>query len=367
LEADTVSDQESIAIVETAEVVSVPNPPNTSESRNIRVAPTLMTVGTHTPRTPISPRHAEPMADIPADVNGQEDNQDNLSIRSGKSAKSTKSARSAKSAKSTRSHLGEITRSQHISAARKRSYRVSRNGLRLPLGFLRKQGASGPRTPIEECPPVPEIPTSHSRKQSTQSTSRSKASMDEQPPIPDIPLKFTSVLSSSAAIASSTLLHWDGQSASSAVPITGVGDDFPSSRRVPVHLDDISLNDDNGVEVSHSPYHKNMSFDDIIISRRGSEQRRSMLYLFNTKTLSDFFLFLGGIGASPTSIAPSIWRNIDIPKTPAERVESLRRHGTTHNKPTPYQKLRALTRRYSHPFPLFASTSKSVASHRSSD
>jgi len=292
MEADLVSDQESIAIVETAEVVSVPIPPNTSKPRNIRVPPTLMTVGTHTPRTPISPRHAEPMADIPADVNGQEDNQDNLSIRSGKSAKSAKSVRSVKSTKSTRSHLGEITRSQHISAARKRSYRVSRNSLRLPLGFFRKQGGPGLKMPIEECPPVPGIPTSHSRKQSTQSTSKSKASIDEQPPVPDIPLEFTSVLSSPAANASSTLLHWDGQSSSSAVPITSAGDDFSSSRRVPVHLDDISLNDVNGVEVPRSPYRKNMSFDDIIFSRRGSEQRRSMLYLFNKRTLSDFFLVL---------------------------------------------------------------------------
>jgi len=279
LEAGLVSDQESIAIVETAEVVSVPISPNTSKPQNIIVAPTLMTVGTHTPRTPISPRHAEPMADIPADVNGQEDNQDNLSIRSGKSAKSTKSARSAKSTKSTRNQPGEVTRSQQISAARKRSYRVSRSSLRLPLGFFRKQGGPGLKTPIEECPPVPGVQTSHSRKQSTQSTS--KASMDEQPPVPDIPLEFTSVLSSSAANASSTLLHWDRQSASSPVPITSIRNDFSSSRRVPVHLDDISLNDVNGVEVPRSPRRKNMSLDDIIISHRDSEQRRSMLYLFN--------------------------------------------------------------------------------------
>ena len=59
---------------------------------------------------------------------------------------------------------------------------------------------------------------------------------------------------------------------------TGIGSDFSSSRRVPVHLDDISL---NGVEVPRSPRRKNMSLDDIIISRRDSEQRRSMLYLFN--------------------------------------------------------------------------------------
>lgn len=291
MEAGLVSDQESIAIVETAEVVSVPIPPNTSKPQNIIVAPTLMTVGTHTPRTPISPRHAEPMADIPADINGQEDNQDNLSIRSSRSAKSTKSARSAKSTKSTRNQPGEITRSQQVSAARKRSYRVSRSSLRLPLGFFRKQGGPGLKTPIEECPPVPEVQTGHSRKQSTQSTSKSKVSMDEQPPVPDIPLEFTSVLSSPAANASSTLLHWDMQSASSPVPTTSIGNDFSSSRRVPVHLDDISLNYVNGVEVPRSPHRKNMSLDDIMISRRDSEQRRSMLYLFNKniRTLSDFF------------------------------------------------------------------------------
>ena len=253
-----------------------------------------MTVGAHTPRTPISPRHAEPMADIPADVNGQDDNQDNLSIHSSKSAKSfrsTKSVHSAKSIKSARSHRGEITRSQHISAARKRSYRVSRNSLRLPVGYFRKLSSSRPKAPMEECLPVPGTPAGHSRKASTQSMSRSKASMERQPPVPDIPLQFTSVLSSPTANALSTLLHWNGQSASSVVPITSVGDDFitPTSR-VPANLDDISLNDSNGVEVPRPPNCKYMSFDDMIISRHASG-RRSKLYLLNQRIFSDCFVF----------------------------------------------------------------------------
>lgn len=253
-----------------------------------------MTVGAHTPRTPISPRHAEPMADIPADVNGQDDNQDNLSIHSSKSAKSfrsTKSAHSAKSIKSAHSHRGEITRSQHISAARKRSYRVSRNSLRLPVGYFRKLSSSRPKAPMEECLPVPGTPAGHSRKPSTQSMSRSKASMERQPPVPDIPLQFTSVLSSPTANALSTLLHWNGQSASSVVPITSVGDDFitPTSR-VPANLDDISLNDSNGVGVPRPPNCKYMSFDDMIISRHASG-RRSKLYLLNQRIFSDCFVF----------------------------------------------------------------------------
>ncbi|KXN84258.1 hypothetical protein AN958_12831 [Leucoagaricus sp. SymC.cos] len=329
-EADLVSDEEEDAVIETAEVVALPMTPTSPRPQSIGIAPTLMAVDALTPRTPLSPRHAEPIADIPADVNGQEDNQDNMSIRSGKSAKSfksTKSARSVKSTRSNRSHRsgrGDTTRSQYVLAARKRSNRASQGSLRLPQGHSRKQSTSRPKTPVEE-----------------------------HPPVPDIPLQFTSpVLSALQANASSTLLHWDSRSELPPGIVNGTASEgnegaAPSARRGPTNLDDISLNDDNVIgEVPRSPGRKNMSLDDMRVRRLSKPQ--------------------SAMEASPTSNIPSIWKNIDTPKTPAERIESLMRRGTT-SKSTPYQKLRTLTKRYSLPFPLLASTTKSVAARRASD
>lgn len=253
-EANLISDAEDEAVIETAEVVSLPMTPTSPRPRSIGIAPTLMNIEAMTPRTPLSPRHAEPTADIPADVNGQEDNQDNISIRSGKSAKSfksTKSARSIKSTRSIRSHRsarGDTSRSQHVSAAKKRSFRTSQGSLRLPLGHGRKQSTSRPKTPVEE-----------------------------QPPVPDIPLQFSSpVLSAPTANASSTLLHWDSRSASPVVSKTNDSADEnesqppPSSQRAPANIDDIMLNvdDDNVIqEVPRSPARKNISLDDMRLKR----------------------------------------------------------------------------------------------------
>ncbi|KAJ3563383.1 hypothetical protein NP233_g8975 [Leucocoprinus birnbaumii] len=357
-EADLVSDEEGDAVIETAEVVSVPITPTSPRPHSIGIAPTLLAVDPltpRTPRTPLSPRHAEPIADIPADVNGQDDNQDALSIRSGKSGKSFKSTKSARSVKSHRSGRGDFSRSQYVSAARKRSYRASQGSLRLPAGHSRKQSVSRPKTPVEEHPPLPEIPLSHSRKPSTSSVHRPKTPMEEQPPVPDIPLQFVSpILSAPTANASSTLLHWDSRSASPAMAgekSNGIDGTVGASppRRVPANLDDISLNDDNAIEeVPRSPNRKNMSLDDMRITRRASKRQ-------------------SGMNASPTSNIPSIWKSIDTPKTPAERVESLMRRGTTNSKLTPYQKLRTLTKRYSLPFPLLASGNKSGVARRASD
>jgi hypothetical protein len=254
-EADLVTDEEGEAIIETAEVVSLPLTPTSPRPHSVGIAPTLMAVGALTPRTPLSPRHAEPTADIPADVNGLEDNQDNMSIRSGKSTKSGCSVKSTRSNRSHRSARGEYSRSQHILAARKRSYLASHGSLRLPAGH------------------------GHARKQST---SRPKTPMDEQPPVPDIPFQFTSpVLSAPTANASSTLLHWDSRSASPTGQVNGVAGEpndhaSLSPRRVPANLDDISLNDDNAIEeVPRSPNHKNMSLDDMRVKNNASK-RRSM-------------------------------------------------------------------------------------------
>ncbi|KAG5912629.1 hypothetical protein E4U52_001127 [Claviceps spartinae] len=70
------------------------------------------------------------------------------------------------------------------------------------------------------------------------------------------------------------------------------------------------------------------------------------------------------VGAKPESEAapvarqniPSIWMNVDAPKTPAERVETLMRNSS---KGKTYQRLRGLTKRYSLPFPLFSSKANS--------
>ena len=59
----------------------------------------------------------------------------------------------------------------------------------------------------------------------------------------------------------------------------------------------------------------------------------------------------------PSKEVPSIWRSVDTPTTPAERVESLLRKGPKRN---PYNKLKTLTKRYSLPFPLFNASKASA-------
>lgn len=265
-EADLVSDDE--AVIETAEVVSLPMTPTSPRPQSVGIAPTLLNFEAITPRTPLSPRHAEPMADIPADVNGQEHNQDNISIRS---AKSLRSARSIKSTRSHRSARGDATRSQYVSAARKRSYRASQGSLRLPAGHVRKQSTSRPKTPV-----------------------------DEHPPVPDIPLQFTSpVLSASTANASSTLLHWDSRSTSPVVFQHESADEnvdgpppAPSPRRVPANLDDISLNDDDVIEeVPRSPARKNISLDDMRLHRVSKPRGQFFYLVVVVRTISAFLYF----------------------------------------------------------------------------
>lgn len=239
-------DAEEAAVIETAEIVSVPMTPTSPRPRSAGIVPTLLSVEVITPHTPLSPRFVGPTADIPADVTAQEDNQDSLSIRSGKSGKSFKSNKSARSVRSTRSQRGDTSRTQNVSAARKRSCRASQSSLRLPAVY------------------------NHGRKPST---SRPKTPVEEQPPVPDIPLQFTSspVVSSHVANASSVLLHWDSRSGSPVVPkgkdaADEDQDEITSSiPRRPTNLDDISLDvDDNAIEeVPRTPARKNISVDDM--------------------------------------------------------------------------------------------------------
>ncbi len=246
---EDLSDAEGEAVIETAEIVSVPMTPTSPRPRSAGITPTLLNIEIITPRTPLSPRHAGPTADIPADLTAQEDNQDSLSILIGKSAKSlksTKRARSIRSTRSTRSLRGDTSRSQHVSAAKKRSYRASQSSLRLPASY------------------------NHSRKPSN---SRPKTPVGEKPPVPDIPLHFTSspVLSAHVANASSTLLHWDSRSGSPTVlkgqeSTSGSQNELlPSTSRRPANLDDISLDVDDNVieEVPRTPARKNNSVDDM--------------------------------------------------------------------------------------------------------
>jgi len=221
------------AVIGTAEVVSLPMTPTSPRPQSgklLNVEPVLP------PRSPLSPRYTEPKADIPADVNGQEDNQDSVSIRS---AKSTRSVKSTRSAVSTRSARGEFTHSMSVSAARMRSLRTSHGSLRLPSLHSRKQSISRPKTPA-----------------------------DVQPPVPDIPLHFTSrPFYSFAANASSVLLPGESPGTSPRVSQQTLADESscsvtPSSR-TRANIDDIILNDNLIEEIPRTPTWKNASLDDI--------------------------------------------------------------------------------------------------------
>lgn len=230
------------AVIETAEVVSVPITPTSPKPQS----GTLLSIEPTVPRTPLSPRFSEPMGDIPADVNGQEDQQDSVSIRSVKSTRSVKSAKSAASFRSTRS---ELTRSMSVSAARMRSLRTSRGSLRLPNLHSRKPSASQPKTPA-----------------------------DVQPPVPDIPLHFNSPsFDFAAANASSILLHGDSRVQSPAVCQRTLMDEddcsaAPPLNRTRANIDDIILNDSLIEEVPRSPERKNASLDDIRLIRKAKSR-----------------------------------------------------------------------------------------------
>lgn len=129
-------------------------------------------------KTAVPKRHSDlgngkieiPPADVP----------DSVSIKSSKSGKSYKS-----SSKDTN------TRASVVSAARKRSLRISQSSLRLPPGF-----GSGPSSA-----------GGHKR---SGSRPRTPYTAEDHPPVPELPLRFASpFMPSHSPNPSSTLMHFD--------------------------------------------------------------------------------------------------------------------------------------------------------------
>ncbi|KAF9006196.1 hypothetical protein BDQ17DRAFT_1408166 [Cyathus striatus] len=323
-EAGMLSDEEGEAIIEKAEIVSVPASPKLRRMGSIPMSPKLVSIepGQSFSR-PISPPMSppaqkehfitptEPMRGIDAEA----DVPDTVSIRSNRS---TRSARSTLSHRSTRSIRGgvELSRVSSVTAARKRSLRASQGSLRLPT-HSRKQSLSSsrPRTPHGEEP---------------------------QPPVPELPLQFAST--PMPGNASSTLLHFDSKNASIDTRVTVQ----PSNKReTPLSLDGIEIL--NTPPPSAFPY---PTMDDIYL-RHTHEPGDGIELVDRIPPIraSSLDRFRNNAKPAPlTEDIPSIWMNADAPKTPAERVESLM---ASNAKATPYQRLRTLTKRYSLPFPVF--------------
>ncbi|CAA7269245.1 unnamed protein product [Cyclocybe aegerita] len=161
------------AVIETAEIVPVPKTPiqtNTSlpplnRRNSIPMTPTLMAISpipSHTPpsTTPLSPLPLQTSFVFPPQVHlkakeaeAPEDVPDTVSIRSGRSTRSGKSGRS-------QNHVSSVY------AAKTRSHRRSESSLRLNTHVRKHSGASTPggrlRTPYDDQPPVPELPSQYS-------------------------------------------------------------------------------------------------------------------------------------------------------------------------------------------------------------
>ncbi|KAG2011918.1 hypothetical protein CC2G_011985 [Coprinopsis cinerea AmutBmut pab1-1] len=254
---------------------------------------------------------------------------DNVSI---KSSRSTKSARSYKSI----SRETTVTRASVVSAAKKRSLRASQSSLRLPPGFANghKRSGSRPKTPFDT---------------------------EDQPPVPSLPLHFASpVMHSHSSNASSALLHFDNASITdgghSAIQFrhnrrTSLDSHITSGRTTAnpwsgSAMDDINYYRDDEIQVVPRTPPPVVPPKIISMEEYAARPRPKR------------------VGAKPESEAapvarqniPSIWMNVDAPKTPAERVETLMRNSS---KGKTYQRLRGLTKRYSLPFPLFSSKANS--------
>ncbi|KAF8638441.1 hypothetical protein AX17_002198 [Amanita inopinata Kibby_2008] len=270
---------------------------------------------------------------------------DTASVRSKKSNKSTKSAKSIKSAKSSRLSI--------VSAARRRSYRTSEGSLRFHAHH--KSAHARPQTP-PSVPSVPPLPANTSKT--------SKFSTSLLSPKAFKTSKLFSATSTSAAppvagprpISAGTSLSKRPQLGSTSSPARYDPQD-PSTHSVVLDirrrtsLEDLHIVDSPTAE-SFSLEDSNVTADDIyVLSRRRDaggpeETARTPQHLSS----DDLDLHSSANQKHPSNGIPSIWLQVDAPKTPAERVESLLQQGPKRN---PYNKLKTLTKRYSLPFLLF--------------
>jgi len=289
-----------------------------------------------------------------------------LSPRSADDAASIKSNKSAKSAKS---------RVSIVSAARRRSNRVSQSSLR--FGHQHKSSFSKPN----DAPPVPNLPTS---KVSTSKPNRFSTSL-----LSTKSFKASKIFSSNSSLSATS--HKPQQSNGSTVKSTSshssstaaapqYDPDDPSSQNVVLDirkrtsLEDLRIVDSPTSE-RFSEENEGVTADDIYIHpRRGTIADPAALNRLSRGMSTDDFNVSGrgnngtfviqftmmrssDAALDPSKEVPSIWRSVDTPTTPAERVESLLRKGPKRN---PYNKLKTLTKRYSLPFPLFNASKASA-------
>ncbi|KAF4610717.1 hypothetical protein D9613_007126 [Agrocybe pediades] len=223
------------AVIETAEIVSVPKPthtrrastpmtptlveftpksmsPSASANNDLSTSPKSPVI----PRSPVASTSAAPRSPNPAqhqfnfphspttagpiihlkakESQVEPDVPDTVSLRSTRSTRSARSARSARSTKSNRS--GWTSESNHVSAvnaAKTRSRRMSQSSLRIAINPTGADAGAGPSS-------------GHSRKHSTGKTPRTTP-FEEHPPVPELPAQYSSFNGIASANVSSTLLY----------------------------------------------------------------------------------------------------------------------------------------------------------------
>ncbi|TEB36596.1 hypothetical protein FA13DRAFT_1726961 [Coprinellus micaceus] len=340
MEAGLSDDELDDAIIETAEKVSVslaratsPSSPgsDTVPLSTVLLANAISDSDVNGSSSRMHPSQLSPLATSPttSKSNGSKENHSPMDIPDSVSIRSVKSTKSAKSSRS----IGREghSRTATVSAARTRSYRASQSSLRLP-----------------------------------------SAEAEEQlPPVPNLPTQFSAPIGAMhSAKPSSTLLHYEGS--------------VEGSQYASYHMRRSSLDSMIGTygHRTPTPWTGNpAAMDDMYV---GSSKRESR------GTLGRSHIHDGEIQLVPRTPPPvppkvipleqhearprkwhsarrgipSIWMNADAPKTPSERVDSLMR-GNSKGKAA-YQRLRTLTKRYSLPFPIFASKSSGSSSALSS-
>ena len=335
------------AVIETAEKISLPRSPTSHDIRAdvapqtpqiLSVEPSLRSPSSST--SPLSPRSSKFNRE-PRDNDASADVPDSVSIRSVQSNRSEKSSRSHRS---TRSLRGDGSRASQISAAKIRSHRTSQGSLRLPPILHRKSGPSRP----EDQPPVPSLPIQFT----SFSSNLTSANIGTSPPLDDpgtaklAPVRRrTSLESIHVVLPTTSQTHNHRMLTTRTVTVDDI---YVRHRRDPRP----SNEDDGEIQVvPRTPPRRSLSLNKTLPSLPIARRKSSLTYLARRKSSTK-----QSGQHIPAQNIPSIWMNIDAPKTPAERVEGLMRGDSTSGKGSnkTYQRLRTLTKRYSLPFPIFA-------------
>jgi len=333
------------AVIETAEIISLPRSPTSHDIRAdvapqtpqiLSVEPSLRSPSSST--SPLSPRFSRDTRVHDAAI----DAPDSVSIRSVQSSRSEKSTRSHRS---TRSLRGDGSRASQIHAAKIRSHRTSQGSLRLPPLLHRKSGPSRP----EDEPPVPSLPLQFTSFSSNLTSANiGTLPLDELGTAKLAPLRRRTSLESIYVIPPTTSQTHNHRMLTTRT--VTVDDIYVRHRRDPRSSNEA---DEEIQVVPRTPptrslsLNKNKTLPSLPLPRRKSSLTHLTRRKSSTKQSGQHI---------PGHNIPSIWMNIDTPKTPAERVEGLMRDDSTSGKGSrkTYQRLRSLTKRYSLPFPIFA-------------